>query len=162
VAGDTENYDVPVYKAKVVENFKGSKEGDTLYIGPYLGSRLGYEYLLFLRNLKTSAVPKAGAKTLWDSVSLLQIFDEGYSSMEISYECVFDGGVPERSCDYGVRVCTDYITLPKGIQAFPPEKNDPPFGCRWVRKKAFIPLLESLVAPPLPQVPLEEFPVHSK
>jgi hypothetical protein len=67
--------------------------------------------------------------------------------METSYQCVFDGQENDRDCDYGVRVCTNYIRLPKTISAFPPEDNDPPFGCRWVRKGVFIFLLEMLRDP---------------
>lgn len=63
--------------------------------------------------------------------------------METSYECVFDGKEIAQKCDYGVRVCTDYIKLPSGMPAFPPEDDDPPFGCRWVRKSLFLPLLDS-------------------
>jgi len=48
-----------------------------------------------------------------------------------------------QKCDYGVRVCTEYIKLPQSMPAFPPEANDPPFGCRWVRKAVFISLLDT-------------------
>ncbi len=67
--------------------------------------------------------------------------------MESSYSCVFDGKEIAQKCDYGVRVCTDYIKLPASVAAFPPEGNDPPFGCRWVRKTAFVDLLDTLAVP---------------
>jgi hypothetical protein len=81
-------------------------------------------------------------------VKYLEVFNQGYSTMESSYACIFDGSVPEQSCDYGVRICTDYITLPKGVRAFPPEKDDPPFGCRWVRKSKFTSLLNEFAEQP--------------
>ncbi len=67
--------------------------------------------------------------------------------MASSYSCVFDGKEIAQKCDYGVRVCTDYIKLPASVAAFPPEGNDPPFGCRWVRKTAFVDLLDTLAVP---------------
>ena len=67
--------------------------------------------------------------------------------MPISSVCVFDGKEIAQQCDYAVRICTDYIKLPKTVSAFPPEENDPPFGCRWVRKTNFLSLLDSLAGP---------------
>jgi hypothetical protein len=62
--------------------------------------------------------------------------------MEGSYRCVFDGREINNECDYGIKVCTDYIVLPKGTPVFPPlEVDDVPFGCRWVRKSKFLSLL---------------------
>jgi len=62
----------------------------------------------------------------------------------VSYECVFDGKDTAQQCDDGVRVCTDYIRLPKTVRAFPPVTENTPFGCRWVRKSVFVSLLEDL------------------
>jgi hypothetical protein len=148
VSGDTENYDVPIYKAIVVRSFKGSSEGATVYFGPYLGEKLGYEYTLFLRNLKHSSAPKAARTDAYGAVSYLEVFNQGYSSLENSYECVFEGSIPGPSCDYGVRVCTDYIVLPKGTRAFTSEKDDPLFGCRWVRRSKFMDLLDDFAEKP--------------
>jgi hypothetical protein len=147
VAGDTESYNISISKAIVVKNFKGTTEGQTFYFGPFIGDRLGWEYIVFLRNAKEPAVPKDAKNPAFGTVKYLEVFNQGYSSMESSYECVFDGTIPSQSCDDGVRVCTDYIVLPKGVRAFPPEKNDPPFGCRWVRKTKFISLLYELADP---------------
>lgn len=44
ISGDTEAYDVPIYKAKIVRSFKGGQDG-TIYFGPYLGKRLGSDYV---------------------------------------------------------------------------------------------------------------------
>jgi len=86
--------------------------GATVYFGPFMGEKLGGEYFLFLRSVKDPINPKTEA-TSYGKIPYSEIFDEGYSSMETSYECVFDGKETAQKCDYGVRVCTDYIKLPK-------------------------------------------------
>ena len=146
VAGDTEAYDVAIYKAKVVKSFKGGATGETLYFGPFLGERLGSEYILFLRDVPKAITPKTRSSSGYGSIQYSEVFNEGYTSMQTSYVCVFDGQEIAQQCDYGVRVCTDYIRLPKSIPAFPPEANDPPFGCRWVRKAVFVSVLDGLAA----------------
>ncbi len=153
VAGDTESYNIPISKAVVVKNFKGTAEEQTIYLGQFIGDRLGWEYIVFLRNTREPAAPKDAKNPAYGTVKYLEVFNQGYSSMESSYECVFDGTDPSQSCDYGVRVCTDYIVLPKGIRAFPPGENDPPFGCRWVRKTMFISLLDKLASTEVLRLP---------
>jgi hypothetical protein len=153
LSGDTENYQTALYKATVVTNFKGSKEGQTLFSGPFIGQRLGFESLVFLRKASTLAVPKKGPNAGYGAVPHLNVFNEGYSSMEISYECGFDGKEIREQCDYGVRVCTDYIVLPKGTETSPPMDEETPFGCRWVRKTAFLSLLNDLTEPGTLPVP---------
>jgi hypothetical protein len=147
VSGDTENYDCAVYKGVVVESFKGLARGATIYFGPFTGQKLGDEYFLFLRKVAKPIIPKTTATAAYGTIQYLKVFDEGYSSLETSYECVFDGEEIAQKCDYGVRVCTDYIKLPKSMHAFPPEGNDPPFGCRWVRKSVFFSLLDTFRSP---------------
>jgi len=144
VSGDTENYATVVYKADVVQSFKGAAVEKTVYFGPYLGVRLGWEYVLFLRRVARPLTPKTTANVNYGTVNYSEVFDDGYTSMETSYECVFDGKDVNKNCDYGVRVCTDYIVLPKSLRTFPPMAEETAFGCRWVRKKAFISLLGSL------------------
>ena len=148
LSGDTENYKTTIYKAVVVKNFKGTVDGQRLYYGPFVGDRLGWEYVVFLRNAKEPATPKDAKNPAYGIVKYLEVFNEGYSSMQTSYECVFDAKNTPKQCDYGVRVCMDYIVLPKGVRAFPPEENDPPFGCMWVRKSIFISLLDELAEEP--------------
>jgi hypothetical protein len=144
LSGDTENYEKAVYKGEVIQSFKGTATGQTVYFGPFIGERLGWEYVLFLRNSPKPATPKKTANAPYGAVQYSEVFDEGYSSMETSYECVFQGKESAQRCDYAVRVCTDYIKLPKTVSTSPPEENDPPFGCRWVRKSIFLELLEAL------------------
>jgi hypothetical protein len=143
VSGDTENYDVAIYKAEVLKSFKGVPVGDTIYFGPYVGERLGWEYVLFLRNTSNPISPKK-PNAGYGTIHYTQIFNEGYSSMMTSYECTFSGKEIGQKCDYGVRVCTDYIKLPNTMLTSPPIPEETPFGCRFVRKNTFIAFLESL------------------
>jgi hypothetical protein len=113
VSGDAENYSIAVYKAVVTESFEGAAVGETVYYGPYVGHRVGWDYVLFLRNVAKPLVPKTTSSTNYGTVHYSEVFNEGYSSMETSYECVFDGKEIAEQCDYGVRICTDYIVLPK-------------------------------------------------
>jgi hypothetical protein len=142
VSGDTESYETAMYKAEVIRSFKGTNTGEVLHFGPYVGFKLGGEYLLFLQNAKVPAVPKKELTAMYGVVRHGDVFNEGYSSMALSYECVFDGKDVAQQCDYAVRVCTDYIILPQNIRTFPTRSKETPFGCRWTRRKSF----ESLVA----------------
>jgi hypothetical protein len=153
VSGDAENYKIAIYKAVVVKGFKGTEEGKTIYFGHYSGVRLDYEYVLFLRKAREPAVPTKSPTAAYGTVKYFDVFNQGYTAMESSYSCVFDGRVADQSCDYGVKVCTDYISLPKDLRAFPPEKDDPPFGCRWVRKSKFLSLLDEFAGPGVVHVP---------
>jgi hypothetical protein len=147
VSGDTENYNVSVCKAEVVKSFKGTSTGDTIYFGECIGERLGWEYVVFLQNTPDVITPRATSSTSYGKVQYAKVFNEGYSSMVTSYACIFDGKEIAQKCDYGVRVCTDYIKLPRTMRASPPESNDPPFGCRWVRKTLFMSQLDTLGNP---------------
>ena len=147
ISGDTESYETAVYKGQVINSFKGASPGETIYFGPFIGERLGWEYILFLRNKPDAITPKTKSSGSYGKVRFAEIFDQGYSSMETSYQCVFDGAEIRQQCDYGIRVCTNYIKLPKNTRTFPPERNDTPFGCRWVRKASFLSLLEKLKEP---------------
>lgn len=147
VSGDTENYNHPVYKGEVIQSFKGLPHESIVYFGPFRGNKLGWEYILFLRNVTKPITPKTSPTASYGTIGYSEVFNEGYSSMEISSSCVFDGKEIAQKCDDGVRVCADYLKLPRSIPAFPPEANDPPFGCRWVRKSVFISLLDALRTP---------------
>jgi hypothetical protein len=144
ISGDTENYDVAVYKAEVVQAFKGASVGQTIFFGPFIGERLGWEYVVFLRNKGSVLSPKTKPGAGYGTIHYGEIFNEGYTSMEVSYECVFAGKEIDRHCDYGVRVCTDYIVLPEKVPVDPPMSEDTPFGCRWVRKSDFLGLFNLL------------------
>jgi hypothetical protein len=143
VAGDTEAYEVPVYKALVLTAYKGTSDGQVLYFGPYLGTELGSEYMLLLKDSPGVLEPQR-ANAPFGVVHISRVFNEGYSSMLMSYQCVFDGNVPSKSCDYAVRVCTDYVLLPKSLSTVLAGDVDAPFGCRWVRKSRFTATLEEM------------------
>ena len=145
-SGDAEHYDSAVYKAEVIRSFKGVKAGDIIYFGPFIGTKIGDEYILFLKNSKESLAPKSAASP-YGVVVFHYVFDEGYSSMEKSYECAFKGKEIAQECDYGIRVCTDYIKLPRNTETAPPLDEGTPFGCRRVRLSVFEPLLERLSKP---------------
>lgn len=134
VASDGESYTNNVYKARVVTNFKGVGE-DTIYFGPFPGLRLGVQYFLFLRKSPTSKDPVSAAAPGFGAVPYWQIPNEIYSVMESSNTCAFPGSDAASRCDEAVRICTDYVTLPKNMRAYTSEKGDPQFGCRWVHKK---------------------------
>ena len=102
VSGDAENYSCAIYKGEVMQSFKGSQKGMIVYFGPFTGRRLGEEYVLFLRNVDHPIEPTKAAAS-YGTVHYSRIFDEGYSSMETSYQCVFDGDEIAQKCDYGVR-----------------------------------------------------------
>jgi hypothetical protein len=144
VSGDAENYSIAIYKGEVIKGFKGAAEGETIYFGPYVGESLGSEYILFLHTISDPIAPKKAASGGYGAVHYSEIFNEGYSSMMSSYECVFGRKAGAGQCDYGIRVCTDYIVLPKATPTYPAVSSETAFGCRWVRKQAFIALLQSL------------------
>lgn len=145
ISGDTENYARAMYKAEVVRSFKGT-DGKNLFFGPYVGFRVGSEYLLFLKTAKDPAVPKTAPNAMYGTVRYGEVFDEGYSSMSASYECVFDGKSVNQQCDYGIRVCTDYVTLPTNVKTFPPKSEETDFGCRWVKRAAMEALVQEIAS----------------
>lgn len=144
VSGTAENYRIAVCKVEVLESFKGAVAGQTVYFRPCVGHRLGWEYVLFLRNVAQPIAPNNPSGVSYGTIHYSEIFNEGYASMMTSYECVFDGKSIAEQCDDGVRVCTDYIVLPKSTPTFPPATENTSFGCRWVRKKVFLFLLGTL------------------
>jgi hypothetical protein len=139
-SGDTESYESAVYKSKVIKNFKGAKDGEDIYFGPFIGQRLGWEYVVFLLKGNRPLSPIKTSQGSYGTIPYSKIFMEGYTSMESSYECVFPGS---KSCDYAIRVCTDYVRLPKTVHVYP-AKEGRPFGCGWVRKSVFLSMLASM------------------
>jgi hypothetical protein len=98
ISGDTEVYDVAIYKAQVVEGFKGLSAGETVYFGPYIRTELGSEYILFLRDNPKAIEPKAKTSGGYGTVNYSEVFD-GCSSMLTSYECIFT----DRQCDFAYK-----------------------------------------------------------
>jgi hypothetical protein len=58
LSGDSEGYDVTVYKAKVLTAFKGVAAGEQLFFGPFVGYEVGGEYVAFLRRAKVDPKPQ--------------------------------------------------------------------------------------------------------
>ncbi len=143
VSGDSENYGVAIYKARVIQSFKGPGPGEMIYFGPYVGMRLGWEYIVFLHAESEVIVPKASSSG-YGPIHYAKILNEGYGALMSSYECVFHGSNVAQQCGEALRVCTDYIHLPKSIATFPSRSEDTDFGCRWVRKTEFVPALAAL------------------
>lgn len=144
LAGDTKSYDIPLFKAQVIQAFKGASNGATIYFSPFAGMQVDMQYFLFLRNAPTAATPRPGPNHGFGIVPYLQVFDGGYTSMPTSYQCVFPED-PKHHCDNVVKVCTDYITLPKSIQAVPSTGPASPSNCSWVKRDAFATLLGDLI-----------------
>ena len=69
VSGDTQNYPTAIYKAEVVKSFKGALAGQTIYFGPYVGYRLGWDYVLFLRNVAKPLAPNPTSSVNYGTVS---------------------------------------------------------------------------------------------
>jgi len=134
-----------MYKAEVVRRFKGTDEKN-LYFGPYVGFKVGSEYLLFLKTAKGTAAPKTSPNAMYGTVRYGEVFDEGYSAMAASYECVFGGKNANQRCDNGIRVCTDYVILPPSISSFPPKNEETDFGCRWVKRTAMEGLMQEIAS----------------
>jgi len=145
LSGDVEAYEIPMYKGRVVKPFKGVSADDIVYFGPFIGMQLGSEYALFLKDASQSLLPKRTGGG-YGAVKYSKVFDEGYSSMLTSYECVFTGEEPQ-NCDYAVRISTDYIKVPQSLETTPPERTDTPFGCRWARRQHFISMLDEIAHP---------------
>jgi hypothetical protein len=143
-AADAESYSIPIYKARLVMGLKGATTGQTIFYGRFIGDRLGSQYVVFLKNAKEPAIPIKGQKVAFGSVHYGLVFDEGYSSMETSFQCVFPEGL-HPSCDDAVRICTDYIKLPTITGISPAVEDVHPFGCRWVRKWELISVLGRMV-----------------
>lgn len=149
VSGDAEHYPTAVYKAKVLQAFKGSEKGSIIYFGPFIGYGIGEELLIFLRHSDKGIEPNqeaASSPLNYGTISsFYRVMYEGYSAMHIAYECVFDGKEIAQQCDYGVSVNTKQVVLPKSIRTFPSSRKGA-FSkeTNWVRKTAFVASLRKL------------------
>jgi hypothetical protein len=147
VAGDSEHYETAVYKSVVESAYKGTKEGDVLFFGPYLGAGIGLEYVLFLRRGPGEAPNVKDGLSFGEIKSVSREMYEGYATLPVGYDCVFDRIKIKDQCDDSVQLNPDQVILPKSIQTFP--KGDPgPITNykKWVRKSAFLSELGMLSA----------------
>src|SRR5215467_9499730 len=148
VSGDAEHYPCAVYKAKVLQAFKGTDEGSTVYFGPFVGYGVGEELLVFLRHSQKGIEPNQNAADPSLNYGPISSFYlamyQGYGTLHIEYECVFDGKEIAQQCDYGVRVNTHQVMLPKTIKTFPSStKGAFSEETNWVRKSVFVVYLKA-------------------
>jgi hypothetical protein len=149
LSGDAEHYQTAVYKAEVLQPFKGTEKGATVYFGPFIRYELGGELIVFLRRSNKGTEPKQQAATSGLSYGPISPFYlvmyEGYSALRTDYECVFDGKEIAQQCDDGVEVNTSQVILPKSIRTFSSStKGAFSRETNWVRKNVFIAYLEKL------------------
>ena len=140
-SGDAESYKQALYKAEVLSVYKGAKEKEGVYFGPFVSYGVGEEYLVFLKktdrrigelideSVQTNPAPYDTTQTYY------RIMYEGYSVMPVSYECFFDGKDSDR-CDYGVKFNTYQVKLPATLKTFPKDVGEFSPDKRWVRRKA--------------------------
>jgi len=147
LSGDAEHYQTAVYKAEVLQPFKGTEKGATIYFGPFIRYELGGELIVFLRRSKNGTEPKTATSGLsYGPISpFYLVMYEGYSALRTNYQCIFDGKEIAQQCDDGVEVNTSQVILPKSIRTFPSStKGAFSRETNWVRKNAFIAYLEKL------------------
>lgn len=145
VSADDENYPAAVYKGQILKSYKGVGQPKTIYYGPFIGGRLGGEYVVFLRRKNQPLIPKKAGGG-YGKIPYQEIFNQGYGSWMVSYQCVFGENEPSKNCGDAVRVCTDYVTLPKSMPSFPEVDQSTPSGCRWVRKENLMAMLDGFAA----------------
>jgi hypothetical protein len=145
VSGDTEHYQMAVYKAVVVTAFKGAQAGQTVYFGPYIGLGLGREYLAFFLEPRSISAPLRGVvETSYGEVGVHRIMHEGYGILELDYTCVFKG--ENSSCDYGFRISPEKLSLPKRIRLYPDGTSGGGGPHAWVKRDRLLTLVEMLKA----------------
>jgi len=149
LSGDTEHYPSAVYKAEVLRSFKGTDNGAIIYFGPFISYRLGGEYVVFLhhsdKRIELKPQQTASGLSYGPISSFYLVMYEGYSALPVEYNCVFDGKEIAQHCDYGVKVNTYQVVLPKGLRTYPSATiGSFSENTRWVRKETFISLLLKL------------------
>ncbi len=144
-SGDAEHYPIVVYKAVVKNAYKGTEAGEIIYFGPFLGTEIGTKYLLFLKKGKPVAAEGIGAAPYGDTPSVSRIMYAGYSSMRVTYECIFDGKEIKDQCDYAIQLNPEQIVLPHTIQTFPIGDATAVTNYRkWVRMKELLALVQTI------------------
>lgn len=139
-SGDTEHYTSTLYRATVLEGFKGIKKEEVIYFSPYNGYGIGSEYLVFLRKADGKVgdlIEKQSESTLpYDPVQkYYQVMYDGYSAMPVDYTCA----LPE--CGYGIKVAYEQVLLPKNLKMIAIECKDGASWKSWVRKEDIVRLL---------------------
>ena len=150
LSGDSENYPTAVYKAEVVQSFKGATQGAIIYLGPYNGYGVGKELLVFLQRSEKGIEPKqqtTGPRLSYGAISsFFQVMYGGYSALNVEYECVFEGKEPAQQCDDAIRVNTSQVNLSNIFASA--TKSASSDAISWVRKREIVTYLERLAAWP--------------
>ena len=139
-SGDAESYKQALYKAEVLNAYKGAKEKEIIYFGPFISYGLGSEYLVFLKKTDKrigeliDQTIKANPLPYDASQKYYRIMYEGYSVMPVSYECFFDGKDSDE-CDYGVKFNIYQVELPGTWKTFPKDVGEFSDDKKWVRRK---------------------------
>jgi len=144
LSGDTENYLDVVYKASVIQAFKGTADAQLIYFGPFRSYGVGSEYVVALKRTDkrladlaknadgSSRVPFDGA------APYLRIMYEGYSVMSVEYTCALP------SCDYAVDIAYSQVTLPADVSMTPNPDHSGASDHGWVRKREFLAALSRI------------------
>ena len=136
-----------VYKARVITAFKGAELSEIVYFGPFVGSDVGNEYLVFLGKAKNGVKPKDDSSGMnYGPVPIFfEIMYDGYTILPSDYACIFDGKEISQQCDYSVKLNPDQIILPKSIKTFPPREVGPLTNYhKWVRKSVLVAYLRQV------------------
>ncbi len=149
LSGDVEHYPKAVYKAEVVQAFKGVEKGTTIYFGPFMGYGLGDDLLVFLHHSEKGIEPKQAVTNSGLSYgpisSFYLVMYQGYSALRIEYDCVFDGKETAQRCDDGIRVNTYQVVLPKSVKTYPSStRGSFSEDTKWVRKTVLVEYLRKL------------------
>ena len=146
LSGDTEHYTDTVYKASVVQAFKGTATSDIIYFGPFVSYGVGSEYVVALRrsDKRLRSLSRKGADgsapPYDENASYLGIMLLGYSVMDVEYTCALP------SCDYAVDVIYSQVTLPAHLSMTPNPGANGAGDHGWVRKRDFLAELSRLVS----------------
>lgn len=140
-SGDAESYKQALYKAEVLNAYKGGKEKEIIYFAPFISYGIGEEYLVFLKRtdkhigelIDESVKPNSAPYDV--TQNYYRIMYEGYSIMPVSYECFFDGKDSDK-CDYGVKFNTYQVELPATLKTFPKDVGEFSQDVKWVRRKS--------------------------
>lgn len=144
-SGDSEHYPIAVYKAVVESAYKGTSPGQIVYFGPFLGTQIGGKYLLFLQRGKPASATVKNDSPYGDLGSVSRIMYDGYSSLPVSYECVFDGKDISAQCDDAIQLNPAQVVLPKTIRTFPRGDASPVTNYKkWVRMKELLALVQAM------------------
>jgi len=95
LSGDVEHYPKAVYKAEVVQAFKGVEKGTTIYFGPFMGYGLGDDLwcscITFRKGIDPSKRDQFRPELRTNFILSTFSCHQGYSALRIEYDCVFDG-----------------------------------------------------------------------